>query len=392
VARILIEALAAHSPGGSRYLEGLLPALRELAGEHEIQVLARRSGTEQLALGAGGPIEIRPVADWISGSIVPRLLYDLFVVPLRAGIRGWDLIVTVANFGPVWSPVPHVVFQHNAMPYSEYYLGRIGPLLRLEWRLRRLLCFAEMRFSTVNVTPSTALAEMIKSTHPSLAGRPFRTMLHGTDLSKFAPRDSEARRDGPFVFLCPTKIEAYKGLAVLLEATRLLAAERDDFEVHVTAPDRGWPSHEQEMIEAGRGSAHFERIRFTGAQPAERMPEVYRAADAVVYPSLCESFGFPLLESMACELPIVAGDIDVNRELCHDAARYYAAASPEECAAAMRVVLDEPDSRQALRVASRKRLQEREWDWATYAAQFLELCETSIAVARGGSSDKSNAN
>jgi glycosyltransferase involved in cell wall biosynthesis len=383
VARILIEALAAHSPGGNRCLEGLLPALRTLGVDHRIHVLTRRSGASRLAEIAGGPVEVLPVADWIAGPIIPRLFFDLFIVPLRAKLRGYDLVVTLANFGPVWSPVPHLVVQHNAMPFSEEYLGRIGGLTLLNWRMRGLLCAAEMRFATINVTPSAALAELIKSAHPSLSDKAFSVLPHGTDLSSFSPRDRKNDSPSPFIFLCPTKIETYKGMEILLEATRLLAARNDDFEVHVTAPDSGWPPGVQQRIEADRDASHFERLRFIGFQPAERMPEIYRAADAVIYPSLCESFGFPLLESMACRLPIAAGDLEVNREVCGDAARYYAVKSAEECAEAMRAVLEQPACRETLRAAAGKRLQERDWSWETNARRFLELCEA--AMATGGS-------
>jgi glycosyltransferase involved in cell wall biosynthesis len=381
VARILIEALAAHSPGGGRYLEGLLPALGERAAGHRIHVLARSSWAGRLGATADGAVQMRPVADWISDSVISRLFFDLCIVPLRAVRQAYDLVVTLANFGPVWCPVPHVVVQQNAWPFYPRQRELIGGAEFVNWQLRRRLCAAEMRWATVNVTPSLALANLIRSVHPSLADRPFRTLPHGTDLSRFSAQAAEGRPPSParrFTFLCPTKVEVYKALDVLLEATRLVAAERDDFEVQVTTPDRGWPAVMQRAIEAHRGRPHYDRVRFIGFQPSERMPELYRSADAILYPSLCESFGFPLLESMACELPIVAGDLEVNRELCRDAARYYAPHSPGECAQAMREVLVEPARREALRAAARRRVRERDWSWSAYAGRFVELCESVL--------------
>jgi glycosyltransferase involved in cell wall biosynthesis len=172
-------------------------------------------------------------------------------------------------------------------------------------------------------------------------------------------------------------------MEILLEATRLLAADGHDFEVRVTATDRGWPASIQQAIEAHRGAPHFERVRYIGVQPADRMPEAYRSADALLYPSLCESFGFPLLESMACGLPIVAGDLDVNRELCADAACYYAAKSPRACAEAMAVVLGDPQQRRTLREAASRRVQGRDWSWTSYARRFVELCEATIEAGSG---------
>jgi glycosyltransferase involved in cell wall biosynthesis len=310
---------------------------------------------------------------------------DLVLVPLRALLRGYDLVVTLANFGPVWCPVPHVVFQRNVMPFSEEYLGRVRGRQRIEWRFRGWLCYGEMRFATFNVTPSEAMAGDIRRAYPSLRRKPFRVLFHATDLSRFGPRDTsgEARSD-PFVFLCPTRVEVYKGLDVLIEATRRLAEARDDFTVQVTADDTGWPDTIQQAIDGARHEPFFERLHFLGPQSPDRMPDVYRAADAVVHPSLCESFGFPLLEAMACGLPIVAGDMEINRELGRDAALYYELTSAAACADAMRRVLDDPACRDRLRASALARIRERDWSWDAYAARFVELCEAALAPRSSG--------
>jgi len=318
------------------------------------------------------------MANGLSRPPLLRLLIDLVYLPLHARRQGFDAIVTLANFGPVWTPVPHIVFQRNALHFSEEFFERIRGLANLNWRLRAWLTVAEMRGATVTVTPTDAMAELIKKRHPSLAGKRFHTLPHGTDLSRFTAVQSTAPVDpsGRFVFLYPTKPEIYKGFEILLEATEYLAAERDDFEVRVTTDDRGWPGEIQDRIDSAREQAWFSRLSFIGPQPADRMPEVYRETDAIVYPSLCESFGFPLLESMACGLPIIAGDLAVNRELCREAAEYYPARSSEVCAAAMQKLLSDSRCRAALAGASRQRIADQDWSWDHYARNFVELCES----------------
>jgi glycosyltransferase involved in cell wall biosynthesis len=381
VARILIDALGADSPGARRHLEGLLPALERNAGGHRFRLVVRKSAAREIDLPADGPVELWPMANGLSQPVLLRLLIDLVYLPLHARRQAFDAIVTLANFGPVWTPVPHIVFQRNALHFSEEFFGRIGGLSHLNWRLRGWLTVAEMRWATLTVTPTDAMAELIKTRHPSLAGGRFHTLPHGTDLSRFTAVESGGSAEpveppGRFVFLYPTKPEVYKGLEILLEATRHLSATRDDFEVRVTTDDRGWPGEIQDRIDAARGQAWFSRLSFIGPQPAERMPEVYRETDAVVYPSLCESFGFPLLESMACGLPIVAGDMDVNRELCRDAAEYYPIQSSEVCAAAMHKLLSDSQRRAELRSASRRRIADQDWSWEAYARSFVALCES----------------
>ncbi len=50
------------------------------------------------------------------------------------------------------------------------------------------------------------------------------------------------------------------------------------------------------------------RVRFVGYVPDEMLPSWYNAATALVYPSLYEGFGLPIIEAMACGTPVVAAN------------------------------------------------------------------------------------
>lgn len=50
------------------------------------------------------------------------------------------------------------------------------------------------------------------------------------------------------------------------------------------------------------------------------LPAVYNLADALVFPSLVEGFGLPLVEAMKCGTPVIASDIPVMREITDGAA------------------------------------------------------------------------
>jgi len=51
-----------------------------------------------------------------------------------------------------------------------------------------------------------------------------------------------------------------------------------------------------------------EEVRLLGFVAEQRLVDLYRAANITVFPSLYEGFGFPVLESMACGVPVVAGN------------------------------------------------------------------------------------
>ena len=70
--------------------------------------------------------------------------------------------------------------------------------------------------------------------------------------------------------------------------------------------------------------------------------ELYRTAGALVFPSLYEGFGQPVLEAMACGCPVAASSAAAIPEICGGAARLFEPSEPEAIAEAVEEVLARP--------------------------------------------------
>jgi glycosyltransferase involved in cell wall biosynthesis len=88
-------------------------------------------------------------------------------------------------------------------------------------------------------------------------------------------------------------------------------------------------------------------------------------ASALVYPSLDEGFGFPMLEAFSLSVPVVASHVAALREIAGGAALVADPLSVDSIAAAMVRVVDDAARRAELTAAGRARLADFSWDKAT---------------------------
>jgi alpha-1,3-rhamnosyl/mannosyltransferase len=131
-----------------------------------------------------------------------------------------------------------------------------------------------------------------------------------------APRTTVA--DSP-VLLFPGAPTKRKNLDLVLramaQAPEANALRRARLVISGANADR-FPNHVQTIRDLGLET----RIDWRGKVPAETMPDLIASADAVVYPSLHEGFGFPALEAMAAGTPVVASNAACLPEVLGDGA------------------------------------------------------------------------
>jgi glycosyltransferase involved in cell wall biosynthesis len=117
-----------------------------------------------------------------------------------------------------------------------------------------------------------------------------------------------------------------------------------------------------------------DRVVFLGAVSEVRLPTLYRGAMAAVFPSLYEGFGLPILEAMACGIPVVTSNVTAMPEIAGDAALLVDPTSVEDIAQAIERVVEDDALRQRLRERGLRRAAMFSWDRT--CAQVWELLAT----------------
>ncbi len=117
-----------------------------------------------------------------------------------------------------------------------------------------------------------------------------------------------------------------------------------------------------------KGISPIRGVKFLGFVPKLDLPKLFTAAEALVYPSLYEGFGLPILESFACKTPVVTSNLGSMREIGKDAAFLVDPQDPVSISEGILNVLKKKDFwvKKGLSVLKR-------YDWIKTAKATLEV-------------------
>ncbi len=118
------------------------------------------------------------------------------------------------------------------------------------------------------------------------------------------------------------------------------------------------------LLQTGWSHADLEGVHFTDFVPHEELPKLYTLADIFVIPSFYESFGFTLVEAMACGCPVVASQTGACPEISHGASILADPHDPSDFANKIISVINDEKLRQELKSKSLNRAAYFHWERA----------------------------
>lgn len=286
---------------------------------------------------------------------------------LPGRIKAQRIIVTLHDL--IWIDYPKLAFDDFFRQKIIEYYGKIF--------IKRALTKADTIVAISEHTKRHALSRY------NLSDKDIHVIRNGVDIDYFnkialseIPEEYKKRE---FIFsIGHTK--PYKNIPRLIQAFKLISNEFPDIDLMVVG--RGDYLVKLKNLVAGYGLEN--RVIFTGHLPDEVMIPLFKNALFLVFPSLIEGFGAPLIEAMALRCPILSSKIPVIEEICGDAYEKVNPYSVEDIARGMRKFLSFKDYRDYLRDKGYERA--KLFSWQESAKKLLALYKGNAQFNREVSS------
>jgi glycosyltransferase involved in cell wall biosynthesis len=352
----LVYLLPGETGGMETYARELLPGLALMDGVRLTAFVNREAAAA--ADGPWGevvPMQVVPVharnrLEWVRG--------EQMHVPRLAARAGCDLVHSLASTAPLRGRLPGVTTIHDLnyrkVPDAHFGVRGLG--------MRVLVPAAARRARRVLVDAASTRDDLVADL--GVSAEKIDVVPLGVAAPPQPPPDAANRARERFglgeraVVLSVSAKRPHKNLARLLRALAQVPGERRPL---LVLP--GYPTpHEEELRRLARELGVTEDVSWPPWVSAEELEGLYAAATCLVFPSLYEGFGLPVLEAMARGVPVACSDRSSLPEVAGDAALLFDPEDVRTIADAMERLFADAELSGRLARAGRQRAATFTWE------------------------------
>ncbi|MFP4254543.1 MAG: glycosyltransferase family 4 protein [Halothece sp.] len=290
----------------------------------------------------------KTVAQGLKGHL-DRLIWTQLQLP-KISQGNHHLIFSPIPEAPLFSPCRYVVTVHDLIPLR--YPKPVSPLTAyFKFYIPQVLKQAEHI-----ICNSQATADDIINFWGISASK-ITPILLAYDQNHFYPAPTA---NDHHYFLYLGRADRHKNLPRLITAFSQFSRNHPEYQLWFAGPTdkRYTPQLKQQIEDLGlRDRAHF--LNYI---PYSQLPEVISNATALVFPTLWEGFGLPVLEAMGCGTPVITSNCSSLPEVAGDAAILIDPTQTQEITEAMNQIANNADLRSRLREKGLQRAAQFSWE------------------------------
>lgn len=371
--------------GFGRFTRELVAHLVAGAPEHDFLLVVDRATAAACRLPEGAEVcvvDTRAQPTRAASAQGSRSPADLWRLGRAASAQRLDAFFfpAVYSYYPLTRRMPTAVTFHDAIAEQHPTLIFPGLRSRLFWRAKTWLA---LRQADRVVTVSEAARGQIAAAfgYPEAA---IRVIPEGTDpaFRPTADREMVARVLAQYQLPagCPLilyvgGISPHKNLEGLVRALAREEAVAQAWHLALVGDyaDDSFHSCYRGLSDLCRGLGLQGRVTFTGYVPDDHLVALYNAATMLVLPSFSEGFGLPVVEAMACGVPVAASRRGSLPEVLGSAGVLFDPEDHRDITAAILRLLGSPALRERLRSEGLRQVER--YSWAGAARQVIDMFE-----------------
>ena len=323
----------------------------------------RLAGGSNMIIYSGG---INPIKQWE---------FDTLELPKLVSQFGADVVFAMGNVGLVSPCCPQAVLFHKSQlvyPRKHFAKERWKPRARnwlLKNRLRKCLKRTQL---VLCQTPVSAQRFHQEFNYPR---KQIKIMPNSVSEFVKTSRDEALlpevfKKQGFFNLFFLTKFYAHKNLEMLIDVFRRGNNVLRDVRCIVTVAADQHPNAPV-FLDSIRRYGLQQYIVNVGPLKPEELPGYFYNSDALLFPTLLESFSGTYLEAMHFGLPILTSDLDFSRYVCGDAALYFDPWDPDDIIKNIELIRSEPARKEDLILKGRERV-------ARFVKSWNEITEDTL--------------
>ena len=306
----------------------------------------------------------------------PYPTWEQIALPRAAAQYGCDVLHCTSNTAPIFCKVPLITIIHDIIYLESISVFKKGGTLYQKFGnlYRRLVVPIVARKSKIITTVSEfecnrmrqfmGLGDKLVAVYNGV-GEHFKK-ISDDDVLKLAK--IKYKLPDHFMFFLgntdpkkntPNVLKAFADFNATSQVKyKLVMLDYDESALMQVLNDIGHPEIRKDIV-------------MTGYVPNTEMPAIINQCKVFLYPSLRESFGIPILEGMACGVPVITSNTSSMPEIAGDAAAIVDPTKPDEIVAAIQRILS--DKAYTNDLCEKGIARAKKFSWRAMAERYLEL-------------------
>jgi glycosyltransferase involved in cell wall biosynthesis len=345
--------------GIETFLHGLLAAW-PINSRDEIVIFANQESAKFLQdLPAGIKINIH---NFKSLSRWRLFLYQQINLPLILWRQGFDILFCASLLAP-WIYFKKIITIHDAAPFvlkeENSAPGKIF------WRIN--LLFARLASLKIITVSKFSRDELIK--YLGIKEKNLEIIYNGSpdyQSGGASPESNNSAINYCEYIIAVGNARPRKNLSQLIKAFEILSPQAPELKLVIVGKN-DWRM--QEIMATVHGLE--EKIIFSGFVSETEKQNLIKNAEALIFPSLYEGFGLPIVEANALKTPLICSDIPSFREVAGESALFFNPLDVSSLVAKIQELITNPELKKSL-IASGQTNSQR-FNWSESARKLSEL-------------------